>query len=176
MMTGKNIRLRAVEPEDIDLLYQWENDPMIWPVSNTLTPFSHFALEQYVLNAQQDIFTARQLRLMIDLQHENKTIGTADLFDYDPHHRRAGLGIMIRKEYRNKGYAGEALDMIIAYGFNTLALHQIYCNIHTDNEPSLKLFRSRGFEVAGIKKEWVLQNNRWLDEYLLQLIDKRKTL
>jgi diamine N-acetyltransferase len=171
-MTGTNIQLRAPEPSDIDLLYQWENDRQIWPVSNTIAPFSRFVLEQYILNSHQDIYTTKQLRLMINLTGEEKTIGTVDLFEFDPGHRRVGLGILINKNERDKGYAKETLDLIIDYCFNTLMVHQIYCNISSENKISLKLFRSKGFEIIGIKKEWLLLNNKWNDEYLLQLINK----
>ena len=169
-MTGTNIQLRAPEPADIDLLYDWENDRQIWPVSNTIVPFSRFVLEQYILNSHQDIYTTKQLRLMIDLRKEQRTIGTVDLFDFDPGHKRIGLGILINNEVRGKGFSKEALDLIIEYCFGTLMVHQIFCNINTDNKVSLKLFQSKGFEIIGNKKDWLLINHEWKDEYLLQLI------
>ena len=82
-MTNNQIHLRAMEPEDIDLLYRWENDQRIWPVSNTLAPFSRFALEQYVLNSDKDIFVSKEIRLMIVLAETGKAIGTIDLFDFN---------------------------------------------------------------------------------------------
>jgi len=170
-MTGEKIHLRALEPTDIDLLYDWENDREIWPVSNTIAPFSRFVLEQYILNAHQDIYTTRQLRLMIDLADEKKTIGTVDLFEFDPGHRRVGLGILIQKAERGKGYAKEALALIIEYCFSTLMVHQIFCNITSENEISIKLFQSKGFEIVGLKKDWLFINNQWKDEYMLQLIN-----
>jgi len=170
-MTGEKIHLRALEPTDIDLLYDWENDREIWPVSNTIAPFSRFVLEQYILNAHQDIYTTRQLRLMIDLADEKKTIGTVDLFEFDPGHRRVGLGILIQKDERGRGCAKEGLDLIIEYCFSTLMVHQIFCNISSENEISMKLFRSKGFEIIGLKKDWLLINNQWKDEYMLQLIN-----
>ena len=169
-MIGKTVQLRAMEPADIDLLYQWENDRKIWPISNSVTPISRFVLEQYVLNSHQDIFTVKQIRMMIDLVDQQKAIGTIDLFDFDPGNGRIGLGIFIIEEVRGKGYAKEALELIIGYCFDTLMVHQIFCNINTKNEISLKLFREKGFEIIGNKKEWLLINNEWNDEYLLQLI------
>jgi diamine N-acetyltransferase len=145
MIKGKKITLRALELADAELLYQWENDMTLWHLSNTLTPFSKFTLEQYILNAHQDIFTIKQLRLMIDLVEENKTIGSIDLFDFDPNHRRAGLGILILRDYRGKGYASEALDLMIDYGFQTLKLHQLFCNIGVSNKESLNLFTKKKF-------------------------------
>lgn len=173
-MRSKNLQLRALEPGDIDLLYEWENDTRVWHLSNTLAPFSRFALEQYVLSATDDIYATRQLRLMVDLQrNENpSTIGCIDLFDFDPANMRAGLGIMIIEEERGKGYASEALDLVIEYSFKRLRLHQLYANVIAENEASLELFKKKHFEIIGVKKEWLLKNGQWLDEYLLQLLNK----
>jgi diamine N-acetyltransferase len=173
-MTGKNILLRAVEPSDVDLLYKWENDTSIWCLSNTITPLSKFTLEKYIVNAHLDIYATKQLRLMIDLinhSENNKTIGCIDLFDFDPNNKRAGIGILINKKQRNKGYASEALELIIKYSFNTLKLHQLYCNISIDNDLSLKLFKKYDFQIIGVKKQWMQINNKWKDEYMLQLIN-----
>jgi len=174
MIKGKNLKLRALEPSDVDLLYTWENDEKIWHLSNTQTPFSRFTLEQYVLNSGEDLYTAKQLRLMIGLVGDppQKAIGSIDLFDFDPANRRAGIGIMITKNQRNKGYATEALQLLIDYCFNVLNLHQLYCNIGVDNTTSLKLFKKAGFKEIGLKKEWLLFRNNWMDEYILQLINR----
>jgi len=173
MLESKTIMLRALEPADIDLLYDWENDSSIWHLSNTLAPFSRFALEQYVMNSHEDLFTTRQLRLMIDLIEEDqtKTIGCVDLFDFDPANRRAGIGILVIKEERGKGYASEALDLMIKYSFNRLRLHQIYSNVMKGQKASLDLFKKKNFKTVGIKKQWLLVEKEWIDEYMLQLIN-----
>lgn len=170
MMTSENIKLRAVEPTDIDLIFEWENDSSIWHLSNTLIPFSRFDLEQYVLNASKDIYSTKQLRLMIDLKESNQTIGSIDLFDFEPMHHRAGIGILINNKERNKGYASEAIDLILEYSNKTLNLHQLYCNIEEINDISLSLFKKKQFKEIGIKKDWNLRNEKWVNEHILQYI------
>lgn len=173
-MRSENLQLRALELADVDLLYKWENDTSLWHLSSTLMPFSRFALEQYVINVSEDIFTAKQLRMMIDLRDgsELETIGCIDLFDFDPANMRAGIGIMIIDEARGKGYASEALDMIIDYSFNLLGLHQLYSNVISENKASLDLFKKKHFEIIGVKKEWLRFDKDWADEYMLQLINQ----
>jgi diamine N-acetyltransferase len=169
-LTGEKISLRAIEPQDIDVLYQWENDTENWLVSNTQTPFSRFVLEQYIASAHEDIYSAKQLRLII-CDPENKAVGSIDLFDFEPNHLRAGIGILIaEKTDRKKGYASEALNLLINYCFDTLNLHQIYCNITTDNETSILLFQKHGFQITGIKKQWIRDGGKFKDELILQLI------
>ena len=174
-LSGKNIRLRAIEPADLDIIYEWENDPANWLISNTITPFSKHVLTRYIEHAHKDIHEARQLRLMIDLVDDSavpkETIGTVDLFDFDPVHERAGLGILIaNQENRMKGFAYESLSILIRYSFETLHLHQLYCNISNDNQASLNLFKKLGFVEIGIKRDWLREGSGWLDVHLLQLV------
>ncbi len=173
MLTGKVTHLRALEPNDLDILYLWENDSSIWQLSNTLTPFSRHIIKQFIENSHQDIFQLKQLRLMIEKinEIENQTIGTIDLFDFDPMHKRAGIGILIANDSdRKKGYASDALDVLIKYSFQTLQLHQLYCNITEDNEASIKLFESKGFKLIGTKVEWLIYSSGAKNELMFQLI------
>jgi diamine N-acetyltransferase len=172
-MNGENVKLRALEPEDVEILYNWENDRSIWHFSNTLTPLSRFTLEQYVLSAGQDIYATRQVRMMIELikpQNGIKTIGSIDLFDFEPAHMRAGVGIMVHEDFRGKGFASEALEILIGYATETLHLHQLFANISTDNTESSRLFENKGFQFIGIKKDWNLIRNDWHDESMYQII------
>ena len=169
MLEGENIKLRALEPEDLDLFYQWENDSTIWKISQTYTPFSKHILSRYLENAHQDIFTAKQLRLMIE--KDGVSIGTIELFDFEPIHMRAGLGIWIVQESdRRKGYAKEALRLMIEYAFFKLQLNQLYCNISASNQPSINLFSSLDFMLIGAKKKWNKYPNGWEDELMFQLL------
>lgn len=171
-LTGQNIHLRALEPEDLEFVYQIENDKSIWEVSNTQTPYSRFLIRQYLENAHQDIYEAKQLRLAICINENNSTIGLIDLFDFDPKNNRAGIGILIQNASdRSKGLGSEALDLLIRYAFQQLQLHQLYANIGEDNQASLHLFTKFGFEKIGIKKQWNKVNNVYKDELLFQLIN-----
>lgn len=170
------VSLRAPEPEDLELLYNWENNNSYWVISNTLTPFSKFTLKRYLEDSHKTIFETGQLRLMIDHKADKKTIGTIDIFEYDSFHSRAGLGILIADEaYRRKGYASMALKCVIEYCFRTLQLHQLFCNILEDNCGSIDLFSKHGFARSGIKKDWVKTPDGYLDEYMFQLINPAVT-
>ncbi|MBE0647219.1 MAG: GNAT family N-acetyltransferase [Bacteroidales bacterium] len=173
LLSSPNLVLRAVEPSDVDLLLEWENDISVWKVSNTITPYSRYEIEEYVLHAKRDIFSARQLRLMISLPVENgaaETVGTIDLFEFDPVHLRAGVGIMISKAFRGKGYAAEALKILVRYAKEGLHLNQLFCNISSDNLVSIHLFDTIGFVRCGKKLQWINTGEEWLDEYMYQLI------
>ena len=171
ILENRTISLRAPEPEDLDLLYIWENDPSIWQVSGTLTPFSRYILKQYLEHADKDIYQVKQVRFMIQLKENHRPVGAVDVFDFDPHHQRAGLGILIADPSdRRKGYAGEALETITEYCFQVLHLHQVYCNVAAGNQASIHLFEEAGFEQCGIKRDWLFHGSGYEDELLFQRI------
>ena len=174
-LESETIRLRALEPEDIDLLYKWENDTNIWKVSNTVAPFSKHILRQFIENQSYDIYETKQLRLIIEAKETDKPVGAIDLFDLDPYNCRAGVGILIYDDRdKGQGYASQAVATLIRYCFQFLGLNQLYCNIAAANSRSLMLFKSKGFSIIGLKKEWVKTTSDWQDEYMLQLINPRK--
>lgn len=162
--------LRALEPTDLDFLFTLENDTSVWHVGNTLTPYSKFVLEQYLDNAALDIYTIKQLRLVI-CNNEQETIGAIDLFDFDPLHRRAGIGIVISAPFRGKGHAAEALSLLLHYCQNTLQLHQVYCSVTATNHTSIRLFKNVGFEEVGLRREWLRKSDgSWDDVVEMQRV------
>ena len=170
-LENTTISLRAPELEDLDLLYIWENEPSIWQVSGSLIPFSRYILKQYLEHAGKDIYEVKQLRLMIQLKSNHRPVGAVDLFDFDPHHHRAGIGILIAESSdRRQGYAREALETMIAYCFDVLHLHQVYCNIAAGNSASIKLFKEAEFVESGTKKDWLFDGSTYEDELLFQKV------
>ncbi len=168
-LVGDSITLRALEPEDIVWLHPLENDESLWEVSHTTTPFSKHILTEYINNAHRDIYEVKQLRLVITLTEDMRPIGCIDLFDFDPKHRRAGVGIVIfDKETLGKGYAKQALQQLCRYAFNTLDLHQVYAHITLDNTKSKQLFTACGFSQTSIRKDWVKTENGFKDEAIYQ--------
>lgn len=170
-LKGKNIYLRALEPEDLEFIHAIENDESMWEISNTQTPYSKFLIKQYLDHAHKDIFEVKQLRLVIS-NYENVALGMIDLFDFDFKHRRAGVGILVKEQNdRLKGYGREALNLLIDYSFTHLDLNQLYCNISEENDASIKLFSNQGFKKIGLKKDWNFVNGSYKNEYLFQLIN-----
>lgn len=172
LLENNTIALRAPEPEDLDIMYLWENDTSIWRISGTLVPFSKFVLKQYLENAGKDIFETKQLRFVIQLKENSRPVGAIDLFDFDPFHRRAGIGILIADPSdRRKGYAREALETVMEYCFQFLHLKQIYCNIAAANNESIKFFTAAGFTAVGEKKEWLFNGEAFESEWMFQCIN-----
>lgn len=169
-LKGAHIYLRALEPNDLEFLYQLENNPGIWEISGTITPFSKHVLRQYLENAHRDIYDVKQLRLAICM-NDGTLIGLIDLFDFDPKNHRAGIGIVVLDPLkRNKGVGSEAIALLIDYSFSALDLRQLFANVGADNEASIYLFKKMGFREVGIKKDWIFYNGTYKDEILFQKI------
>lgn len=168
-LKGDTVILRALEPEDLFFLDEIENNENYWHLSNSQTPFSKYVLKKYLEHAFEDIYTSKQLRLVIADAQENP-VGFIDLYDFDPKNNRAGVGIIIHENYRGKGFAMAALEMLIKYSFNFLNLHQLYAGIDATNHKSLQLFKKNDFQIIGLKKEWNYFEGAYHDEYLLQKI------
>jgi diamine N-acetyltransferase len=161
------VTLRAIEPEDLELLYHIENDDKLWNVGITNVPYSRFILHDYIANTSGDIYTDKQVRLMIE-NSEKKCVGMLDLVNFNPQHRRAEVGIVIMSEFRNLGFAKAALRKILVYCHNVIHLSQIYAIIRNDNKISLSLFKSLGFSDKTHLEHWLFDGEKYYDAVLMQ--------
>lgn len=146
MLVSAEIKLRTLKDADLDFLFSLENDKSLWAVSGTTEPFSLVQLANYISHAKQDIAIAEQFRFVIDCQ--GKAIGCIDLYEYNFKKQNAGVGIVILKEYRRKGFAKQSLTLLIKYAWEKLHLKQLHTGIFSDNKASLALFQSVGFEMV----------------------------
>ena len=167
---GTACRLRALEVEDIEAMYGWENDTEVWRVSGSVAPFSRNVLRRLIDEQQFDIYATRQMRLVIECTTSGEAVGAVDLFEFDPHHRRAGVGIIVAPPYRRQGYALDALLTLERYAKEVLMLHQLWCSAGADNKASLSLFAKARYAKCGCRREWILSTDGATDEVLMQKI------
>lgn len=161
------ISLRAMEPEDLDLLYRIENDRSLWNVGTTNVPYSRFMLHDYVAHASGDIYTDRQVRLIIE-NETGETVGIADIVNFDPKHLRAEVGVVIECKHRRHGYALAALEQLADYALSQLHLHQLHVCIASDNEASLQLFGQAGYKQSATLCDWLYDGSCYHDAVLMQ--------
>ena len=166
------VMLRAMEPEDLDMMYIIENYHDTWSVSDTNTPYSRFLLHEYIANATGDIYTDKQVRLIITNQ-QNEFIGIIDLSNFSPQHQRAEVGIIIRKQYRDEGYGKAALAQLIAYAQNVIHIHQLFVLMSVDNTSCIKIFESMGFERDAELKDWLFDGKNYHNAYMMHFFCKK---
>lgn len=168
LLDNGSVMLRAPEPGDIDTLLSWENDSRYWSFGNQIAPYSKKNIEDYVFNYNPDIFVAGQLRFMIVDIQDTVVYGTVDLYDFDPVNLRAAVGIIIDPRHREKGIAHAAVDILMGYVEQRLAVHQLWAVVAVENIPARELFRSCGFSISGALKSWIRRGHRYFDAYIFQ--------
>lgn len=161
------IRLRAVEPEDLDLLYRIENDSSLWNIGVTNVPYSRFFLHEYMAGMTGDIYKDGQVRLVIE-NEDGQVVGLVDLLNFDACHRKAEVGIVIEVPYRRKGYAIEAIRQLADYARKVLHLHQLYAIVATDNTASKALFSKSGFCQTAVLKDWLYDGSTYHSALIMQ--------
>lgn len=159
------IRLTALEPEDLELLYTIENDVEMWSVSSTNVPYSRFSIREYLVNQNNDIYSDKQVRFVI--REEDKAVGLIDMFNFSPLHRRAEMGVAILKSERGKGYAEDAIRLLQEYCRETLGLRQLYCIVPSDNEPSMAMLKRTGFDETAALRDWLYTSKGWSEAKML---------
>ena len=170
-MTAKQlpaIHLRAIEPEDLDVLYAIENDNQLWNVGETNVPYSRYVLYDYLSNTKNDIYTDRQVRMMIE-NDQHQSVGIVDIINFDPKHQRAEIGIVIMNPFRHQGLAQATLEQIKEYALYTWHLHQLYAYISSNNTTSINLFKKCGFTSSILLKEWLFDGKAYHNAVLMQL-------
>ncbi|MBQ8948333.1 MAG: GNAT family N-acetyltransferase [Prevotella sp.] len=168
-MNTPHVHFRAIEPEDLDLLYRIENDVKLWNVGTSNVPYSRYTLHDYVANASDDIYTDRQVRMMIE-NDDHQTVGIVDLVNFDPGNRRAELGLIILSAYRRQGYATATLVLVADYAFRVLHLHQLFAFIDVRNEASVSLFRKMGYQESSHITDWLYDGAEYHDALLMQRV------
>ena len=163
------LSLRAVEPDDIDALFEVENNLELWKYSNRSQPYSKDLLQNYISNAHKGVFETRQVKFTV-ANLNNQPVGFIDLFDFEPLHRRAGVGIILKKEYIGKGYGRTAIKLVGSHAKEYLNIHSLFANIEADNKKSIRAFESCGYRQVGLKKAWNFYQDQFHDEYLYQKI------
>ena len=173
LLENTDIKLRALEPEDLDMLYRWENDTRLWQYGAAIHPYSRFSLKQYIADSQASIEQTKQLRLMIVERQSSQVVGTVDLYDFDFIHRRAGVGILIDEDFREKGYALQALACIEAYTLEHLGLKQTYAFVPETNTASILLFEKSGYEKTAVLKKWLSLGRQFTNVVVFQKIQPK---
>ena len=168
-LENDNLFLRALEPEDLDDLYRWENDSELWKHGSTIAPYSKFTLRDYLINSMNDLLLCKQLRLIVVNKKNGQSMGTIDLYDYDPLNLRAGIGILLDIVYRNKGFGKEILELVKEYAFQVLHLNQLFAYIPESNISSFKLFTACGYVQRGLLKAWRKTADGFEDVYFLSI-------
>ena len=176
LMDDSVVALRALEPTDLDLLFEWENDSRQWSVSSRLAPYSRQMLWEYLERYDGDIYNSREIHFVVCQADSGSPVGMLDLFGFDPHNSRAEVGVHIVPGHRRKGYALRALEILKKYAFSHLGINQLYGTIPAFHEPSVALFDKAGFDEQHVMPQWVKQGGEFFDALIVQCLKAPKAV
>ncbi|MFA6837661.1 MAG: GNAT family N-acetyltransferase [Dysgonamonadaceae bacterium] len=172
LLENDSIKLRAIEPEDLDQLYEWENDTELWKFGSSIAPFSRYAIKQYINRSGENIFQTHQQRFIVELKSSKQSIGTIDLYDFDPFHKRAGVGILVDKKFQGKGLGSQILTLLEEYAFGFLKINQLYAIIPFRNNASIRLFTKCNYQQTGVLNQWLSTDIGFEDALFMQNINQ----
>jgi diamine N-acetyltransferase len=162
------VRLRALEPADLEFLMAIENNRTFWKVSETVMPYSEYLLSKYIEEAHLDIYATKQFRFVIENISTKTAVGLIDLYDFDPKNSRAGVGVVIDEHAQGMGFAREAILQLISHAKEHLLLFQLYAKIQQSNGRSVRLFQNAGFQQTGKLSHWYFNGKNYEDEIVMQ--------
>lgn len=170
MTSFADIRLRALEPEDLEIVYRIENDSRFWRFGTTTVPFSRYVLRRYLESASYDLYADQQVRFVIegtDEEQRTHALGLADLTNFSPQHGRAEIALAILPEYQGKHCGPHAVLALMEYARGQ-HLHQLYAIIATTNLSAGRIFQHLGFEKTAVLKEWLKGDEGYTDAAVWQ--------
>jgi len=171
MILGDKVVLRAIEPEDLDILMVWRNQP----------EFRKYFREYREINFEMQkkwfetivLGDRNTLMFSIVLQETGELIGCCGLCYINWIHRYAELSIYIG--YRNayiddNGYAEEACKLLFQYAFGELNLHKVWAEIYDFDEKKIELFRKLGMTTDGKLRDNYYYNGAWYDSLVFSVL------
>ena len=160
-----NLILRTPLLSDFDDLLSWENDLKNNQYTDVPVFYTPSQIEDF-LNSDHDLLLQNQIRYIIELN--SSAVGCIDLYDYDVVNSRAGVGIYIDSNFRNKGIASKSLELLKSISIEKYLISNLYADIMSGNRSSIKIFEKDNFIKNGIKSNWIRTENSFEDVLFYQ--------
>jgi len=164
--TGR-IRLRAVEPEDWEVHYHWDMDAdMMRNLSELYFPSSKARTKKWAEEAALKAPDGDNFHMEIELNEIQKVIGVISAHHTDRRNGTFMYGIAIRPEFQRKGYATEAILLIMRYFFDELRYQKCHVDVHGWNAGSMRLHEKLGFTLEGQIRRAIYTQGQYYDRMI----------
>jgi RimJ/RimL family protein N-acetyltransferase len=152
-LQGKRVQLRGPRPDDADALFDLFSQPEVMRYWSR-PPMTVRAEAEGLVDEIGDAFSQRlAFNWMVVLPEDDRVIGTAALFRFEPRHRRAEIGYSLRQDHWGRGLAQEAVALMLDWAIRTLDLHRLEADIDPRNEGSRRLLERLGFVSEGLLRQ-----------------------
>ncbi|MBI9013206.1 MAG: GNAT family N-acetyltransferase [Clostridiales bacterium] len=159
---SEHIRFRRFKESDWEKLYETQNDSHeVRCFEGGLEPLKTEATyKQYILDNLESAY-----KYAIE-DIDSNYVGTASISGINPSAGTFYITVQVFKEYRKRGYAKEAIKMMLNYAFNELRLNKANSETIDINYGSIKLHESVGFTIEGTRRQNVFTEGKYHDEIL----------
>lgn len=163
---GKQVRLRAIEPEDWETFYAWNQDEdahrrMYLPTF----PTSKEQVRQWAARTATKESADDRFFFVIE-NHAGEVVGSISTHECEPRHGTFSYGLGIRREHYRKGYASEAILLLLRHFFRERRYQKVTPHVYSFNEPSLLLHERLGFQREGQIRRAFFVDGQYIDDML----------
>ncbi len=161
---GKCVNLRKVTKADAQSIYEYARDREISRYTFIPHPYKREDALHFIKFTHQQMKKGKEYHLGVELKATDQIIGMIGIMQISRKHRRAEVGYWLGKSYWGKGYAAEALRLMLRFGFEQLKLIRITAGVMHPNLTSARMLEKAGFTFEGRLRKNFMQHGRWLDE------------
>jgi RimJ/RimL family protein N-acetyltransferase len=163
---GKHIRLRAIEPEDWEAFYAFDQDSELGRYDDYVyVPRSKEASKRWAEKRATEEHKDDQYFMVIETL-AGEIAGAMNSHTCDARNGTFSYGVALGEQYRRQGYASEAVILLLRYFFQELRYQKVTAHVYSFNEPSLRLHEKLGFQLEGRLRRMVYTNGQFFDEVL----------
>ena len=110
--------------------------------------------------------------LAVTLRDKGVLIGGCGIRVTNPVLREGNFGYCLNKQYWGNGYATEAAETLLDFGFGTMKLHRIYATCDPENHASRKVLEKNGLTQEGHLRENLMIRDVWRDSLVYAILDR----
>lgn len=165
---GERIYFRPLEVEDAPLLQRWVNDPKNWQYLMTRPPINAGREREWIESQGKD---PQHVVMGIVVRDDDRLVGTCGLHGIELINRSASFGICVGdRTARSRGYGGEAVRLMVRYGFESLNLNRIWLDVFANNWRAIRAYQRSGFVHEGCLRQAAYKNGEYLDVYRFAIL------
>lgn len=165
---GKLVRLRAMELEDAEHFYHLNLERDVDRSLEMVYPPSSMAGQRAWVEdaAKQGFGENKEFKFQIEDLTSGHLVGSIDTHHCNPRQGTFEYGLSVREQHRNKGYASEAILLVLRYYFFELRFRKAEPGVFAFNPASIRLHEKLGFVLEGTRRQHGYSHGEFHDLHL----------
>jgi RimJ/RimL family protein N-acetyltransferase len=170
VLRGERVALRAMERADLAAMEPWDHDPAEWPLVSEDPWLPRTLAEREAAYDAGELGRSTDRNASFVIEADGRPVGHVGLFGVDPHNRKARVGLGLAPDARGKGYASDALRVVLRYAFAERGLRRVQLEVLADNAPAVRCYEAVGFVIEGRLRDDAWVSGRWVDQLVMSVV------